>query len=206
MRLRSRPSFPAAFPSGGDLGSAAKPSASGSPLGRSAFRLGLIVLFLAGLVFALPRLAGDPGAGPAVERARAEGGGPRLAPSTAAPAPAPGVAPTLAAAPQPTIASDAWSKMPKMALEAVYGGPLRDTIVQRWRDPVDGTVCYLYLPINAPTTPVQPSGFVQYGAATIGSIACFPAPMPPQQVAAKPAAAPPVAPPAAKAPPVKPAP
>lgn len=197
MRLRSRPSLPAAFPSGGDLGPGARPSAPGAALGRSAFRLGLIVLFLAGLVLALPRLAGDPAAGPAVERAEAQSTAPKLAP-----------APTIPAAP---AASDAWQKMPKMALEAVYGGPLRDTIVQRWRDPVDGTVCYLYLPINAPTSPVQASGFVQYGASTIGSISCFPGAPPPQQVAAKPAAASPSASPSpvapqAKAPPVKPAP
>jgi hypothetical protein len=79
---------------------------------------------------------------------------------------------------------------------------LRDTVIQRWRDPVDGTVCYLYLPINAPTTAVQPSGFVQYGASTIGSVSCFAALVqPPQQVAAKPAVpppAPPVVPPVAK--------
>lgn len=187
MRLRSRPCLPVSFPSGGDLGPAARPSASGSRLGRSAFRLGLIALFLAGLIFALPRLAGHPTAGPVVERAEAQSSAPKLAPTTPA-------------------ASDAWQKMPKMALEAVYGGPLRDTIVQRWRDPVDGTICYLYLPINAPTSSVQASGFVQYGASTIGSISCFLGAPPPQRVAAKPSAPPPPAGPAAKAPPTKPVP
>ncbi|QWG15275.1 hypothetical protein KMZ29_11810 [Bradyrhizobium sediminis] len=72
----------------------------------------------------------------------------------------------------PPQVSDAWQKMPKMKLEAVYGGPLRDTIVQRWRDPLDGIVCYLYLPIVAPTSPVQPNGFVHYGPNGIGSISC----------------------------------
>lgn len=84
-----------------------------------------------------------------------------------------------------------------MILETVYAGPLRDTIVQRWRDPIDGTLCYLYLPINAPTTPVQPSGFVQYGAATIGSISCLPAPSaPPRKTAERPRARPSAAAPA----------
>jgi hypothetical protein len=51
-----------------------------------------------------------------------------------------------------------------MHLEQQFAGPLQDTIVQRWRDPVDGTVCYLYLPISAQHSPPTPSGFVQYGA------------------------------------------
>jgi hypothetical protein len=76
-----------------------------------------------------------------------------------------------APAPPPQV-SDAWQKMPKMKLEATYSGPLRDTIIQRWRDPVDGVVCHLYLPIVAPTSPVLPNGFVQYGPSTIGSISC----------------------------------
>lgn len=63
-----------------------------------------------------------------------------------------------------------------------FAGPLQDTIVQRWRDPVDGTVCYLYLPISAQHSPPTPSGFVQYGArpdrafsrrATLTNSTCF---------------------------------
>jgi hypothetical protein len=61
----------------------------------------------------------------------------------------------------------------RMQLQAQYMGPLRDTIVQRWRDPVDGTVCYIYLPVI-----VQhgrgPNNLVQYGANSIGSISCLP--------------------------------
>jgi hypothetical protein len=53
---------------------------------------------------------------------------------------------------------------------------LQDTVIQRWRDPVDGTICYVYLPITAPHTPPTPQGFVQYGANTIGSISCSVAP------------------------------
>lgn len=59
-----------------------------------------------------------------------------------------------------------------MQLERQFAGPLQDTVVQRWRDPVDGTVCYIYLPISAAHTPPTPSGYVQYGANTIGSISC----------------------------------
>jgi hypothetical protein len=47
---------------------------------------------------------------------------------------------------------------------------------QRLRDPVDGTVCYLYLPISTPHSPTTATGFVQYGPNTIGSINCMSAP------------------------------
>lgn len=65
------------------------------------------------------------------------------------------------------------SQTPRMRLEAQYPGPLQDTTIQRWRDPVDGTVCYIYLPI-AVAHAAGPNGLVQYGAANIGSISCFP--------------------------------
>ena len=61
-----------------------------------------------------------------------------------------------------------------MVLERQFAGPLRDTVIQRLRDPVDGTICYLYLPISAPHSPTQSSGFVQYGSNTVGSINCLP--------------------------------
>lgn len=60
----------------------------------------------------------------------------------------------------------------RMTLEAQYPGPLQDTIVQRWRDPVDGTVCYIYLPV-AVAHAAGPGGLVQYGAAHIGTISCL---------------------------------
>jgi hypothetical protein len=60
----------------------------------------------------------------------------------------------------------------RMSLEAQYPGPLQDTIVQRWRDPVDGTVCYIYLPV-AVAHAAGPNGLVQYGAAHIGTISCL---------------------------------
>lgn len=67
-----------------------------------------------------------------------------------------------------------WSKLPRMQLERQFAGPLQDTIIQRWRDPDDGTVCYIYLPITAPHSPPTPSGYVQYGGNTIGTMSCMP--------------------------------
>jgi hypothetical protein len=67
-----------------------------------------------------------------------------------------------------------WDTLPRMQLERQFAGPLRDTVVQRWRDPADGTICYIYLPISAPHSPPTPSGFVNYGSNSIGSISCLP--------------------------------
>jgi hypothetical protein len=60
----------------------------------------------------------------------------------------------------------------RMKLESQYAGPLRDTIIQRWRDPTDGTICYIYLPILVQHG-AGPNGLVQYGPNTIGSISCL---------------------------------
>ncbi len=57
-----------------------------------------------------------------------------------------------------------WETMPRMVLERQYAGPLRDTIIQRWRDPADGAICYIYLPISAPHTPLVPGTYVNYGS------------------------------------------
>lgn len=62
----------------------------------------------------------------------------------------------------------------RMQLQAQYAGPLQDTVIQRWRDPVDGTVCYIYLPVIVQHSPPTPTGLVQYGANGIGSISCLP--------------------------------
>src|SRR5688572_12222849 len=51
-----------------------------------------------------------------------------------------------------------WAKLPKMILERQFAGPLQDTVIQRLRDPVDGTICYLYLPISAPHSPTTATG------------------------------------------------
>jgi hypothetical protein len=79
-------------------------------------------------------------------------------------------------APQQFQASADWGKLPKMILERQFAGPLQDTVIQRLRDPVDGTNCYFYLPISAPHSPPAANGFVQYGPNIIGSINCMPAP------------------------------
>jgi hypothetical protein len=92
----------------------------------------------------------------------------------------------------------AWNQLPRMVLERQFAGPLQDTIVQRWRDPVDGTVCYIYLPITAPHSPPTQSGYVQYGANTIGSISCMAAGTSPPRPAAPAAGGPPANPPAKK--------
>jgi hypothetical protein len=63
-----------------------------------------------------------------------------------------------------------------MQLERQFAGPLQDTVVQRWRDPTDGTICYIYLPMTAPHSPPNEAGYVQYGANIIGSISCISAP------------------------------
>ena len=69
-----------------------------------------------------------------------------------------------------------WGKLPRMQLERQFAGPLQDTIIQRWRDSVDGTICYVYLPIVATHSAPTASGYVQYGASTIGSISCIAGP------------------------------
>src|SRR5688572_6928843 len=78
--------------------------------------------------------------------------------------------------PQQFQASQEWAKLPKMLLERQFAGPLQDTVIQRLRDPVDGTVCYVYLPISVAHTPPTATGFVQYGANSVGSINCLPPP------------------------------
>jgi hypothetical protein len=65
-----------------------------------------------------------------------------------------------------------WEKLPRMQLERQFAGPLQDTVIQRWRDPVDGTICYIYLPIRVAHSAPDSSGYVQYGANTIGSMSC----------------------------------
>ena len=98
-------------------------------------------------------------------------------------------------------AAQGWESFPTMILEQVYRAPLRDTVIQRWRDPVNSVICYVYLPISPPFVPAQPgNAFVQYGPTHIGSISCV---NPTQLVQLAPAqqAAPEPARPAAPAPP-----
>ena len=66
-----------------------------------------------------------------------------------------------------------WEGLPTMNLEQVFRGPLRDTVIQRWRDPVNSIICYMYVPVSAPMVAPQPgSNFFQYGPNIIGSISC----------------------------------
>ncbi|MGA0601820.1 hypothetical protein ACO2Q3_14025 [Caulobacter sp. KR2-114] len=85
----------------------------------------------------------------------------------AQPAPARPAGPAPAARP-----SSAWSQYPRLQLERTFAGPLQDTVIQRWRDPESGVVCYLYLPITAQHSAPLANGFVQYGPNAIGSISC----------------------------------
>jgi hypothetical protein len=62
---------------------------------------------------------------------------------------------------------------PHMQLQAQFAGPMQDTIIQRLRDPSNGTICYLYVPIIVQHA-ATPTGFVQYGANAIGTISCVP--------------------------------
>jgi hypothetical protein len=86
----------------------------------------------------------------------------------------PNAHPAAPAAPDAaSTAKQEWSNLPTMLLEKMYRGPLRDTVIQRWRDPIDGSVCYLYIPISAPLLPPTAGGYVQYGPNQIGSISCI---------------------------------
>jgi hypothetical protein len=102
--------------------------------------------------------------------------------------------------PQPSQPAVKWERMPRMTLEAEFAGPLRDTTVQRWRDVNADVVCYLYVPFTAQHSAPTPTGYVQYGPNTIGTISCVPGQL--IGVASPPKAAAPSA--AAKGPPVAP--
>ena len=94
------------------------------------------------------------------------------------------------AAPKPVPPQHA--ALPRMQVQAVYGGPLQDTVIQRLRDPVDGTICYVYSAIAVHhTPPSNETGYVEYNANSVGSISCY-APTVTVRVAppARPAAAP----------------
>jgi len=63
--------------------------------------------------------------------------------------------------------------VPTMRLEAQFRGPQQDTVVQRWRDPTTNAICYIYLPITVQHSAPTPTGYVQYGANSIGTISCI---------------------------------
>ena len=105
--------------------------------------------------------------------AAAQGQAQPKSPPVAAPTAAPQIAAAPTATPGPSASGAEWGSFPTMLLEKVYRGPLRDTIIQRWRDPIDGSVCFVYLPISAPLLPQPADGYVQYGPSQIGSISCI---------------------------------
>lgn len=63
-------------------------------------------------------------------------------------------------------------QLPTMELQAQYQGPFEDTIIQRWRDPIDGRICYVYIPAQVDRERRDDSPFLDYGNNAIGSISC----------------------------------
>jgi hypothetical protein len=57
-------------------------------------------------------------------------------------------------------------------LQAQYKGPLQDTLIQRWIDPDNGDVCYIYLPVIVQHSKPLDNGLVHYDSNAIGSISC----------------------------------
>ena len=45
-------------------------------------------------------------------------------------------------------------------LQAQYESLLKDTVIRRWRDPANGMICYIHLPVS-------PRGAVQYAVITL---------------------------------------
>ena len=96
-----------------------------------------------------------------------------------------------AAPPQPQPQAQkpvTWEALPRMQFEQLFGGPLKDTVIQRWRDPQTGMVCYIYLPFTVQHTAPTATGAVQYGGNGIGSISCVEPTAAPPAASRKPAA------------------
>jgi hypothetical protein len=62
---------------------------------------------------------------------------------------------------------------PPMSLEARYAGPIEGTMIQRWRDPHYGVVCYIYIPMVVRHERAG-DGPAEYGSRSIGTIRCVP--------------------------------
>jgi hypothetical protein len=80
-----------------------------------------------------------------------------------------------------------WEQMPRMLLQQQYAGPLKDTTIQRLRDPETNLICYVYLPFTAAHSPPTGTSYVQYGPNVIGSISCV-SPLSPPAAATRPTA------------------
>jgi len=73
----------------------------------------------------------------------------------------------------PGASSGPGGTYPPMALETRYAGPVEGTMVQRWRDPRYGVVCFIYLPMVV-RHEHGAAGPAQYGDRSIGTIHCLP--------------------------------
>jgi hypothetical protein len=70
-------------------------------------------------------------------------------------------------------------QLPRMVIQQRFAGPFPGTEIDRWRDPLDGTVCYIYFPTVVRRTQA-PAGYFDYGSNAIGSISCLSAAGQPQ--------------------------
>ena len=68
-----------------------------------------------------------------------------------------------------------------MEAEQQFAGPVSNTVIYRWRDPTNGSLCYVYVPTEAQYASSRASGFVKRAANTIGSISCIPPIVAPDQ-------------------------
>jgi hypothetical protein len=75
----------------------------------------------------------------------------------------------------PAITDHQQSAAGHWEMQAQFEGPLKDTVVQRWRDPATGVLCYIYLPIIVQHSQPLQNGMVHYGSNGTGSISCVPA-------------------------------
>jgi hypothetical protein len=77
--------------------------------------------------------------------------------------------------PQATVAGNVPpTTLQNMTLQAQFRGPLKDTVIQRWMDPDNGLICYIYLPVVVQHSQPTATGYVQYGSNGVGSISCLP--------------------------------
>jgi hypothetical protein len=77
-----------------------------------------------------------------------------------------------------TASADQTANPPQVrtwTLQAQYTGPLQDTVVQRWADPDNGAICYIYLPVIVQHGKPLQNGLVHYDSNNIGTISCVPA-------------------------------
>ena len=75
--------------------------------------------------------------------------------------------------PEPDAAADSSpTAIRHWEMQAQFEGPLKDTVVQRWRDPATGVLCYIYLPVIVQHSAPLQNGMVHYGSSDTGTISC----------------------------------